>query len=79
MKLKATLKHYSADCEGCFNLYDENNHYVGAISVSDADALAASINIQIMAAIQEQDERRRIAEEELADNARREALNGAAQ
>lgn len=74
MNIKAVLKHLDADgSDGCFNLYDADNRYMGAISVSDAEALATSIGIQIQAA---RTPKLSPAEEELADNARREALNG---
>lgn len=77
MKIKAVLKHFASGT-GCFLLYDQDNHYLGAMSVEDADALATSINQQIESA--ERDAKQPTdAEEELADNARREALNGAGQ
>ena len=51
MKIKAALKHLDADgSEGCFNLYDEDNHYIGSISVSDASDLSWSIQMQIQVA-----------------------------
>lgn len=76
MKIKAALKHPGTKgSEGYFNLYDEFNHYLFSVNVSDASDLAWSIQMQIQA----EQEPLSTEEEELADNARREAMNGAAQ
>ena len=73
MKIIASLKHPDIDgSEGYFNLYDEVNHYLFSVNVSDAADLAWSIQLQIQAELTP-------SQEELADNARREARNEAAQ
>ena len=51
MKIKAALKHLDSDgSDGCFNLYDEDNHYIGSISISEASDLSWSIQLQIQEA-----------------------------